>query len=223
MPGKENAVDGAITIVLADDHAVVRGGLKMLLDAEPDLDVIAETEDRRSTQRTVRLRRPRVLVLDLRMPGASPSTDIPGYLELSPETAIVVLTMDDDPITAREMLRAGASGYVLKQSAERQLVEAIRAAAAGRAYINPELGAELAKGAEDPLERLSDRERKLLELAALGHTNKEIGERLHFSTRAVEVKRSRLQKTLGIESRTALVRFALEHRLIEADGEEETG
>ncbi len=207
--------DRPITVVLADDHAVVRSGLRVLLDAEPDLDVIAETEDRTGTARTVRLRCPRVLVLDLRMPGASPSSDIPEYLESSPETSIVILTMDNDPITAREMLRAGAGGYVLKQAAERQLVEAIRAVAAGGAYINPELGAALAKGPTDSVEGLSERERMLISLLAMGHTNREIGERLHLSVRAVEVNRSRLQKRLGLGARPDLVRFALENRLIE--------
>ncbi len=209
--------DHSITVVLADDHAVVRSGLRVLLDAEPDLDVIAETEDRRSTARTVRLRRPKVLVLDLRMPGASPSADIPEYLESSPGTGIVVLTMDNDPITAREMLRAGAGGYVLKQAAERQLVEAIRTVAAGGAYIHPELGAALAMGQADSVEGLSKRERTLVALLALGHTNREIGERLHLSVRAVEVNRSRLQKRLGLEGRPDLVRFALENRLIEPE------
>ena len=207
--------DDSITVVLADDHAVVRSGLRVLLDAEPDFDVIAETEDRRSTARSVRLRRPKVLVLDLRMPGAAPATDIPEYLESSPGTGIVVLTMDNDPITAREMLRAGAGGYVLKQAAERQLVEAIRTVAAGGGYIHPELGAALAKGQGDSVEGLSERERSLLALLALGHTNREIGDSLHLSVRAVEVNRSRLQKRLGLDGRPDLVRFALENRLIE--------
>ena len=209
--------DDSITVVLADDHAVVRSGLRVLLDAEPDFDVIAETEDRRSTARSVRLRRPKVLVLDLRMPGAAPATDIPEYLESSPGTAIVVLTMDNDPITAREMLRAGAGGYVLKQAAERQLVEAIRTVAAGGGYIHPELGAALAKGQGDSVEGLSKRERSLLALLALGHTNREIGDSLHLSVRAVEVNRSRLQKRLGLDGRPDLVRFALENRLIEPE------
>ena len=209
--------DGSITVVLADDHAVVRGGLRVLLDAEPDLEVIAETDDRRSTARSVRLRRPEVLVLDLRMPGATPAADIPEYIESSPGTAVVVLTMDNDPITAREMLRAGAGGYVLKQAAERQLVEAIRTVASGGGYIHPELGAALAKGQADSAEGLSERERTLLALLALGHTNREIADRLHLSVRAVEVNRSRLQRRLGLEGRPGLVRFALENRLIEPE------
>ncbi len=209
--------DGSITVVLADDHAVVRGGLRVLLDAEPDLEVIAETDDRRSTARSVRLRRPEVLVLDLRMPGAAPAADIPEYIESSPGTAVVVLTMDNDPITAREMLRAGAGGYVLKQAAERQLVEAIRTVASGGGYIHPELGAALAKGQADSAEGLSERERTLLALLALGHTNREIADRLHLSVRAVEVNRSRLQRRLGLEGRPELVRFALENRLIEPE------
>jgi two-component system response regulator NreC len=151
----------------------------------------------------------------LQMPGAAPVTDVETLLGAVPGLKIVVLTMRNDPLTARELLRAGASGYVLKQAADTQLAEAIRAAAAGRSYVNPELGAALATVDRSPLAKLSERDRELLRLAALGYTNREIGERLYLSVRAIEVNRSQLQKRLGIASRPDLVRFAVANRLIE--------
>ena len=210
--------DGAampIRIVLADDHSVIRSGLRVLLDRETGLEVVGEAEDAAGAVRMVEKRNPDVLVLDLQMPGAAPLEDVPRLLDAHPGLSIVVLTMRNDPLTAREMLRAGASGYVLKQAADVQLVEAIRAAAAGGAYINPALGAALATVDRDPVAQLSERDRQLLRLAALGHTNREIGERLFLSVRAIEVNRSQLQSKLGIKSRPELVRFAVANRLIE--------
>jgi two-component system response regulator NreC len=177
--------DREIGIVLADDHNVIRTGLRNILDAESDLRVIGEAADAAAAARLVEDRLPDVLVLDLQMPGADPVRDIARLRESVPGTAIVVLTMQNDPRTARDLFRAGASGYVLKQAAERKLTEAIRAAAEGRSYIDPELGGALARLEADPLESLSERERELLRLLALGHTNREIGERLFLSVRAM--------------------------------------
>jgi two-component system response regulator NreC len=132
-----------------------------------------------------------------------------------------VLTMQSDPRKARDLFRAGAAGYVLKQAAERKLTEAIRIAARGGSYIDPELGGALAKLEADPLDELSERERELLRLLAMGHTHREIGERLFLSVRAIEVNRSKLLEKLGIASRPDLVRFAITHGVIEAgDGAE---
>jgi two-component system response regulator NreC len=139
-----------------------------------------------------------------------------------PGTAIVVLTMQSDPRRARELLRAGAAGYVLKQAAERNLNEAIRIAARGGSYIDPELGGAMAKLEADPLDDLGERERELLRLLALGHTNREIGERLFLSVRAIEVNRAKLLEKLGIESRPDLVRFAIDNGIVEAGGEDPT-
>jgi two-component system, NarL family, response regulator NreC len=205
-----------ISVVLADDHNVIRTGLRAMLEAEPDLRVIGEAPDAPAARKLVRDRRPDVLVLDLQMPGAEPATDVPELREEVPGTAIVVLTMQSDPRRAREMLRAGASGYVLKQAAERQLTEAIRAAAAGGSYIDPELGGQVAQLGADPLEELGERERELLRLLALGHTNREIGEKLFLSVRAVEVNRAKLLEKLGLESRPDLVRFAIANGVIDA-------
>jgi two-component system response regulator NreC len=205
-----------ITVVLADDHNVIRTGLRAMLEAEPDLRVIGEASDAPAARKLVRDRRPDVLVLDLQMPGAEPATDLPELRDEVPGTVIVVLTMQSDPRRAREMLRAGASGYVLKQAAERQLTEAIRAAAAGGSYIDPELGGQVAQLGADPLEELGERERELLRLLALGHTNREIGEKLFLSVRAVEVNRAKLLEKLDLESRPDLVRFAIANGIIDA-------
>jgi two-component system, NarL family, response regulator NreC len=206
------------SVVLADDHNVIRAGLRALLEAAPDLRVIGEAADAAGAAKLVADRRPDVLVLDLQMPGADPRRDVPRLREQVPGTAIVVLTMQSDPRVARDLLRAGAAGFVLKQAADRNLGEAIRAAAAGGSYVDPRLGGELAKLEADPLESLTERELELLRLVALGHTNREIGERLFLSVRAIEVNRAKLQEKIGVASRPELVRFAIANRVIEAGG-----
>jgi two-component system response regulator NreC len=205
-----------ITIVLADDHNVIRAGLRNMLEADPRLRVIGEGGDAAAAAKLVTDRRPDVLVLDLQMPGAEPRRDVPRLREEVPGTAIIVLTMQSDPRVARDLLRAGASGYILKQAAERQLTEAILAAARGGSYVDPELGGQMAKLEADPLETLSEREIELLRLVALGHTNREIGEQLFLSVRAIEVNRAKLLEKLGIESRPELVRFAIANGVIES-------
>lgn len=204
-----------ITVVLADDHNVIRVGLRAMLEAEDGLRVIGEAADASGAQKLVRDRRPNVLVLDLQMPGAEPAKDIAALREEVPATRIVVLTMQSDPRRARDLLQAGASGYVLKQAAERQLTAAIRAAADGGSYIDPELGGLVAQLGADPLEALGDRDRELLRLLALGHTNREIGEQLYLSVRAVEVNRAKLLEKLNLESRPELVRFAIANGLVD--------
>jgi two-component system response regulator NreC len=207
--------ESEISVVLADDHNVIRSGLRAMLEAEADIRVIGEAADASTAQKLVRDRRPDVLVLDLQMPGAEPARDVPALREEAPGTAIVVLTMQSDPRRARELLRGGAAGYVLKQAAERQLTEAIRAAAGGGSYIDPELGGEVARLGADPVEALGERERELLRLLALGHTNREIGEQLYLSVRAVEVNRAKLLEKLGLQTRPELVRFAIANGVID--------
>ena len=215
-PPKATADSDAVTLVVADDHRVVRTGLRLLLEAEPGLDVVAEADDVASARRYVRAHRPRVLILDLNMPGEPSLAAIPALREEAPETQIVVLTMQDDPAFAREALKAGAVGFVLKRSAEDELVEAVRRAARGESYLNPQLGARIAvEPPPGPPDGLGDEDVEILRLVALGHTNAEIGERLFISGRTVESHRSRLQQKLGLDTRAELVRYVLDRGLLE--------
>lgn len=207
--------DGPITIVIADDHGVVRAGLRLLLEAEGGFEVVAEADDVPSARRYVRARRPSVLVLDLNMPGESSLAAIPALREEAPDTQVVVLTMQDDPAFAREALKAGAVGFVLKRSAEDELLEAVRLAARGESFINPQLGVRLVVEPSGPPDGLTEEEVEILRLVALGHTNAEIGERLFLSGRTVETHRIRLQRKLGLETRAELVRYVLDRGLLE--------
>jgi two-component system, NarL family, response regulator NreC len=207
-----------IRIVLADDHAVVRSGLRMLLDSESDFEVVAEAGDVESAMRYVRGHHPRVLVLDLNMPGGSSLEAIPVIRDESPGTEIVVLTMHQEPAFAREALGAGALGYVLKEAADEELVEAVRCAAVGESYLNPRLGARIAsEPPPGPPDGLSERELDVLRLIALGHTNTEIAEQLYLSVRTVETHRSHIQQKLRLSNRAELVGYALERGLISTD------
>jgi two-component system response regulator NreC len=205
-------------VVIADDHAVVRSGLRSLLEAESDLEVTGEAADVRSTMAFVRAQQPGVLVLDLNMPGESCLEAIPDFLEASPDTAIVVLTMQSDPAFAREALRAGARAYVLKEAANSELVHAVREVLEGRTYLQPQLGARLAAAPAEPSgpeHDLSARELDVLRLIALGHTNTEIADQLYLSVRTVESHRAHIQQKLRLSTRAELVRYALEHGVVE--------
>lgn len=207
-----------IGVVLADDHAVVRSGLRMLLEAEPDITVLAEASDVDSAARYVLGHKPQVLVLDLNMGDESSLPEIPRLIERSPGTAIVVLTMQDDPAFAREALGGGALGYVLKQAADEELIEAVRLAAAGETYLNPRLGAKLAAApqtSKGALNGLSDREVEVLRLIALGHTNSDIAAQLFLSVRTIETHRAHIQQKTRRSSRPELVRYAIDHGLVE--------
>jgi two-component system, NarL family, response regulator NreC len=209
-----------IRLVLADDHAVVRSGLRMLLDSEPGLEVVAEASDVDSAKRYVRGHHPDVLVLDLNMPGGSSLEAIPVIREESPETQIVVLTMQQEPAFARQALSVGALGYVLKEAADDELVEAVRRAAVGESYLNPRLGARMAsQPPPGPPDDLSTREVDVLRLIALGHTNAEIGERLFLSVRTVETHRSHIQQKLRLSTRAELVGYALKRGLISGESD----
>jgi len=212
-----SGADGAGTrIVLADDHAVVRSGLRLLLEGA-GFEVVAEAGDVAETVRKVRAYKPDVLLLDLSMPDGSSLAAIPTLLEASRATAIVVLTMRSDPAIAHEALRSGACGFVLKEAADSELVDAVHAAAEGHRYLDPQLGASLAiepLAISAPPDGLSDRELQVLKLIALGYTNIEIARELVLSIRTVEAHRSHLQHKLELGSRAELVQYATEHRLI---------
>jgi two-component system, NarL family, response regulator NreC len=210
-----------ITVVLADDHAVVRKGLRLLVEAEDGLRVVAEAGNVPDALRMARAHRPNVLVLDLNMPGGSSLEAIPTIREQASMTAIVVLTMQNDPSFARQALQAGALGFVLKEAADDELLGAIKLAAEGETYLNPRLGARLAAQPAQPSgppDDLSERELEVLKLIALGHTNAEVAGQLYLSVRTVESHRAHIQQKTRLSSRAELVRYALEHQLIDTSG-----
>jgi two-component system response regulator NreC len=216
--------DEVIRIVLADDHAVVRSGLRMLLDSEDGFTVVAEASDVDGARRYVRGHHPDVLVLDLNMRGGSTLEALPAIRAESPDAQIVILTMQPEPAFAREALGGGALGYVLKEAADDELVEAVRRAAVGERYLNPRLGARIAaEPAPGPPDDLSDRELEVLNLIALGHTNAEIAEQLFLSVRTVETHRSHIQRKLRRSTRAELVGYALERGLVKPSGEMASG
>jgi two-component system, NarL family, response regulator NreC len=202
----------SITIVIADDHAVVRQGLRLLLEAEDDLEVLGEASDVREAQALLRESTPAVLVLDLHMgPELSLST-LSELRAASPDTAVVILTMDDDPAFVQPAWSAGAAGYVLKEASPSELIRAVRTVGRGGRYLDPSIGGWALSRAED--EVLSERELGVLRLVALGYTNSEIAKRMYISQRTVETHRANLQSKLRLSSRPELVRYALEHGVI---------
>jgi two-component system, NarL family, response regulator NreC len=209
---------GTARIVIADDHKLVRRGIRMLLDREPDLEVVAEAGDIDTARRYVRAHHPDVLVLDLAMPGPPVLKAIPQLCHEAPQTNIVVLTMQDDPAIAREALQAGALSYVLKEAAAGELVNALRLAATGRPYLNPQLGARLAleppPAADD---NLSDVELHILRAVALGRNNQQIADELYLSLRTLESRRRQMQQKIGVTRVSQLVRYALTHGLLDGD------
>jgi two-component system response regulator NreC len=201
-----------VSIVLADDHAVVRSGLCMLLESEADLEVVAQAGELDDLRAIVAEARPDVLLLDLHMRGGNSLELIP---DLSRTTHVLVLTMQDDPGYARSAIRAGASGYLLKEVEDTELINAVRTVAGGGTYLHPALGARLlSERGEAPGADLTARERDVLRLIALGHTSAEMAEHLYLSVRTIETHRANIHRKLGTDSRSALVRHALAHGLV---------
>ena len=208
-----------IKIVLVDDHAVVRAGLHLLLDAQEDMEVIGEAGNSKDAIFRTRALKPDVILLDVVMPGESGIEVLPTLLKESPETKVLVLSMQDDPSYVREAFAAGASGYVLKEAADEEVVSAVREIAGGGHYVHPTLGArmvaaeaqERAAAEADPL---SEREREVLRLLALGHTNQEIAQELYISVRTAESHRAHIMQKLRLATRAELVRYALAHGLL---------
>ena len=205
----------AIRLVLVDDHEVVRSGLRRILEAQPRWSVEAEAGDIDRALRATLGHKPDVLVLDLNLGGVSSLGYIPTLLERSPGTKIVVLTMQTEPAYARDALRAGASAYLLKESAEYDLVAAVQAAARGGTYLTPRVGAMIAAEPAGSALRgeLTVREQEILQLLALGNTNAETAESLFLSRRTVDTHRASIQRRLGLSTRAELTRYAIDHDL----------
>jgi len=210
------------TIVLADDHHVVRQGLRSLLEAEPDFSIVGEAGDGLEAAQLVERLQPDVLVLDLMMPGLNGLEVTRQVSQRSPQTHVVILSMHPNEAYVLEALRAGAAAYVIKESTSAELVRAVREAVAGRRYLSPPLSERAIEvymqkaesAALDPYETLTAREREVLHLAAEGHTNAEIADRLFISRRTVETHRANLMRKLGLRSQTDLIRYALQRGIL---------
>jgi two-component system response regulator NreC len=204
-----------IRVVLADDQALVRRSLRLLLDSEKDVEVVAEAGDLTTVMRHVHDRRPHVLVLNLGMPDGSSIDAIRRLRKDVPSTEIVVLTMEDSPAFAQQALDVGAIGFVLKELADVELNQAVRAAARAEQYVSPRVAACLESVRRAITEdELTARESEVVRLIALGHTSVEIARKLHLSRRTVETHRARLHRKLGLSTRAELVRYALRRGLL---------
>jgi two-component system response regulator NreC len=209
-----------IRVLVVDDHAVVRAGLRRVLDAEADIETVGEAANVERAVFEALEARPDVVLLDVVMPGKTGIEGMPALLHAVPDVKVLMLSMQDDPRYVREAFEAGASGYVLKEAADTDVVHAVRAVAAGERYVHPALGARLIAAESEERKRaesdpLSEREREVLRLLALGHTNQEIAALLYISVRTAETHRAHIMQKLGLSSRAELVRYALDHGLIE--------
>jgi DNA-binding NarL/FixJ family response regulator len=209
-------------VLVVDDHAVVRSGLRLLIDAESDMETVGEAGNIRDAIFEARSVDPDLILMDVVMPGESGIEGLPKLLHEHPDAKVLVLSMQDDPRYVREAFAAGASGYVLKEAADAEVVTAIREVAAGGRYVHPELGARLVAAEADAARQeqedpLSDREHEVLRLLALGFTNQEIAKRLFISVRTAETHRAHVMQKLRLGSRAELVRYALAHGMLEGD------
>jgi two-component system, NarL family, response regulator NreC len=210
-----------IRVLVVDDHAVVRAGLRLLLDAEDDIETVGEAGDAREAVFEVRSSKPDVILMDVGLgSGKSGIEAAPDVLHEAPDAKVLMLSMQDDPRYVREAFAAGASGYVLKEAADSELVTAVRQVAGGTRYVDPAMGARIATadaeaeraGAKDPL---SKRESEVLRLLALGHTNQEIAKTLFISVRTAETHRAHIMQKLRISTRAELVRYAIAQGLLD--------
>jgi two-component system, NarL family, response regulator NreC len=213
-----------IHVLIVDDHTLVRSGLRLLLEAEPDVAVDDEAGDAEQAVRLARLHKPDIILLDVVMPGRSGLDAVPDVLAAAPKAKILVLSMQDDPSYVRQAFSAGATGYLLKEAADDELVQAVREVAGGGRYVHPALGARLAAAEAEAKARaeadpLSEREREVLRLLALGHTNQEIAKLLFISVRTAETHRAHVMQKLRLSTRAELVRHALQQGLLEPDSD----
>jgi two-component system response regulator NreC len=214
-------VPGPIRVLIVDDHAVVRSGLHLLLDADDGIEVVGEAGDVRTAVFEAREKKPDVVLMDVVMPGQSGIEGLPLVLKEAPEAKVLVLSMQDDPRYVREAFAAGASGYVLKEAVDAEVVAAVREVAGGGRYVHPALGARLVAAEAEEQARveadpLSEREHEVMRLLALGHTNQEIATMLYISVRTAETHRAHIMQKLRLSSRAELVRYAIDQGFLEA-------
>lgn len=215
--------DGKVKILLADDHAVLRAGLRALLNAESDMEVIGEAADGEEVLQTVKNLQPDIVLLDLSMPGMNGMECLEQIIMDYPEIKVLVLTMHDDDEYLKAVLKLGAKGYVLKKAADVELLSAIRTVAKGEMFIYPSMATALLcqiispkaqDRTADKVKSLSEREHDVLKYLALGHTNQEIADIIHVSVKTVDTYKARVVEKLGLRKRAELVRFALENGII---------
>ena len=210
----------SIRVVIVDDHAVVRTGLRLLLDGQEDIETVGEAGSARDAVFEARARKPDIVLMDVGLPDRSGIDVTPDVLKEAPDAKVLVLSMEDDPSYVRNAFAAGASGYVLKEAADSELVAALRQVAAGERYVHPALGARLAAADVEATthadaDPLSEREREVLRLLALGHTNQEIAGMLFISVRTAETHRAHIMQKLRLSTRAELVQYAMEQGLLE--------
>jgi two-component system response regulator NreC len=211
-----------IRVLLADDHAVLRAGLRLLINAQPDMETVGEAQDGAETLSQAIATRPDVILLDLSMPRLGGLAVLRDLRERVPQSRVLVLTMHADEAYLREALRLGAAGYVVKAAADQELLAAVRAVARGELYIHPSMTRSLledllpavASAAHDPWEELSEREQQVIRRVAMGFTNREIAGQLHLSVKTVETYRARAMEKLGLQSRAQLVEYAMRRGLL---------
>ena len=206
---------GIVSVVLVDDHAIMRSGLRRLLAEETGFEVVAEAADSRSALEKVEIKRPDIVVLDLALGDENALDVLPDLLSKSAASKVLILSMYDDAEHVTAAFAAGAHGYLLKDSAEHELIDAIKTLMRGEQYVHPTLGVRLARAAlQGPTDTLTEREREVIKLLALGHTNQEIAATIFVSVRTVETHRAHVMGKLNLHSRAELVQWALEHKLI---------
>ena len=203
-----------IKVLVCDDHTLLRSGLRRLLEVEEGFEIVGEAANADEAVERAAATQPDIVLLDVVMPGRSGVEAMPDIRAAAPEARVLVLSMQDDPTYVRRAFAAGASGYLVKEAADAELVQALRDVAAGRRYVHPLLGARLAEaeaqsGGRPQADPLSEREHEVLRLLALGHTNQEIATMLFISVRTAETHRAHIMRKLGLSTRAEIVRYAL--------------
>jgi len=212
--------DAPLRILLVDDHAVVRAGLRLLLEAVAEFEVVDEAADARDAVFKARRHKPDVILIDVLMPGTGGVDALADLRAEAPDAKLLMLSMEDDASYVRRAFSEGAHGYVVKDAADVELVAAVREVAEGRRYLHPQLGARLIQADNEQRDReaadpLSEREHAVLRLLALGHTNQEIAGTLFISVRTAETHRAHIMQKLGLNTRAELVRYALERGMLD--------